>query len=129
MRHTPGFTLRRTSGFTLIEILTAIAAILGVIGMVITAILGVIGVVYTVGYSEGGYKPKDTPSSGTPVEPPRFIATQVLEGGLNCNPVLFHVRDTKTGQEWLGAHQYGFVQVSPAATTPAPLRCEAEVTR
>lgn len=106
--------MKSTSGFTLIEILIAIAAILGTLGMV-----------FVMASMEKGDKPKEAPA---PVGSPRFVETQVLGGGFGNNPV-FLITDTKTGQQWLRAIQYGFAQVSPSATTPGVLRCEAEVTR
>lgn len=106
--------MKFTSGFTIVELLLVIAVILITISIVIWT-----------GTSERGYKSKEAPA---PVVSPRFIETQVLGGGFGNNPV-FLITDTKTGQEWLRSFQYGFAQVSPSATTPGVLRCEAEVTR
>lgn len=109
--------MKSTSGLTIIEILIMIAVILVVCCIVIAT-----------GVSERGYKHKDTPAPGALVEPSRFTETRVLEGGLDRNHV-FLITDTKTGQQWLRSHDSGFAQVSPSATTPGVLRCEAEVTR
>lgn len=107
--------MKFTSGFSIVELLLMIAVILITISIVIWT-----------GTSERGYKPKEAPA---PVGSPRFIETQVLGGGFGNNNPVFLITDTKTGQEWLRAFQYGFTQVSPSATTPGVLRCEAEVTR
>jgi prepilin-type N-terminal cleavage/methylation domain-containing protein len=107
--------MKSTSGFTLIELFIVIAVLL------VVCALGFLGQAYTRGASDSK---ADTPQ----VKPPRFIETKVLEGGFGNNPV-FLITDTKTGQEWLRAFQYGFAQVSPSATAPGVLRCEAEVTR
>jgi len=107
--------MKSTSGFTVIELVIAICAILGICGMV-----------YVMGSSERGYEHKEPPAA-SPVESPRFIETKATDGGVFGNNPVYLIRDTKTGQEWLRAFQYGFVQVSPSASTP--LRCEAEVPR
>lgn len=107
--------MKSTSGLTIIEILIMIAVILVICVIVIAA-----------GASERGYKPKEAPA---PVESPRFIETKVVDGGFTGNNPVYLITDTKTGQQWLRAFQYGFAQVSPSATTPGVLRCEAEVPR
>jgi prepilin-type N-terminal cleavage/methylation domain-containing protein len=103
------------SAFTLIEILIVIAviAVLGV--MLIPVIHGAVS-----------SKPKSKVAL-VPEESTRFVETQVTPSGFGYPNPVYLLRDTKTGQEWLRAHQYGFAQVSPSASTP--LRCEAEVPR
>jgi hypothetical protein len=92
----------------------------------ICAIAGICGMVFVMGSSERGYKHKEPPAA-SPVESPRFIETKAIDGGVFGNNPVYLIRDTKTGQEWLRSFRYGFVQVSPSASTP--LRCEAEVPR
>jgi hypothetical protein len=105
----------KSSAFTLIEILILIA---------IAAVLGVLLITAIHGAASSKPKSKEAP---VPVEYTRFVETQVTPSGFSYPNPVYLLRDTKTGQEWLRAFQYGFVQVSPSASTP--VRCEAEVPR
>ncbi len=114
--------MKSTSGFPIIKILIVITVIVVILGMVHGM---VVFMSIPTGVSERWDNHKDTHA---PVEPSRFTETKVIEGGLGRNHV-YLITDTKTGQQWLRSHDSGFAQVSPSATPPAILRCEAEVPR